>query len=95
MPRYQWLIKNELDNSTIQDKMRTMVTLGVPYSEADINNALKHMDEQASKIEANLLANPDIKKSFGGNTTSKLKDREIVALIAYLQRLGTDTQVKK
>ncbi|MBE9576737.1 cytochrome-c oxidase, cbb3-type subunit I [Flavobacterium proteolyticum] len=95
MPRYQWLIKNELDNSTIQDKMRTMVTLGVPYTEADINNALKHMDEQASKIEANLLANPDIKKSFGGNTTSKLKDREIVALIAYLQRLGTDTQVKK
>ena len=95
MPRYQWLIKNELDNSTIQDKMRTMVTLGVPYSEADINNALKHMDEQATKIETNLLANPDIKKSFGGNTTSKLKDREIVALIAYLQRLGTDTQVKK
>ena len=95
MPRYQWLIKNELDNSTIQDKMRTMVTLGVPYSEADINNALKHMDEQASKIEANLLANPDIKKSFGANTTSPLKDREIVALIAYLQRLGTDTQVKK
>lgn len=95
MPRYQWLIKNELDNSTIQDKMRTMVTLGVPYSEADINNALKHMDEQASKIETNLLANPEIKKSFGKETAAPLKNREIVALIAYLQRLGTDTQVKK
>lgn len=95
MPRYQWLIKNELDNSTIQDKMRTMVTLGVPYSEADINNALKHMDEQATKIETNLLANPEIKKSFGNETAAPLKNREIVALIAYLQRLGTDTQVKK
>ena len=95
MPRYQWLIKNELDNSTIQDKMRTMVTLGVPYSEADINNALKHMDEQAIKIETNLLANPEIKKSFGKETAAPLKNREIVALIAYLQRLGTDTQVKK
>lgn len=95
MPRYQWLIKNELDNSTIQDKMRTMVTLGVPYSEADINNALKHMDEQATKIETNLLANPEIKKSFGKETAAPLKNREIVALIAYLQRLGTDTQVKK
>ena len=95
MPRYQWLIKDELDKSTTQDKMRTMVSLGVPYTEAEINNALKHMDEQASKIEANLLANPDIKKSFGANTTTPLKDREIVALIAYLQRLGTDTQVKK
>lgn len=95
MPRYQWLIKNELDNSTIQDKMRTMVTLGVPYSAADINNALKHMDEQATKIETNLLANPEIKKSFGKETAAPLKNREIVALIAYLQRLGTDTQVKK
>ncbi|WP_333809774.1 cytochrome-c oxidase, cbb3-type subunit I [Flavobacterium sp.] len=95
MPRYQWLIKNELDKSSTQDKMRTMVTLGVPYSEADINNALKHMEEQATKIETNLLANPEIKKSFGKETASPLKDREIVALIAYLQRLGTDTQVKK
>lgn len=95
MPRYQWLIKNELDKSSTQDKMRTMVTLGVPYSEADINNALKHMEEQATKIETNLLANPEIKKSFGNETASPLKDREIVALIAYLQRLGTDTQVKK
>ena len=64
MPRYQWLIKDELDKSATQDKMRVMVKLGVPYTEAEINNALKHMDEQASKIEANLLANPDIKKSF-------------------------------
>ncbi|UGS22162.1 cytochrome-c oxidase, cbb3-type subunit I [Flavobacterium cyclinae] len=95
MPRYQWLIKNELDNSTIQDKMRTMVKLGVPYTEDDINNALKNMEVQATKIETNLLANPEIKKSFGNETASPLKDREIVALIAYLQRLGTDTQVKK
>lgn len=95
MPRYQWLIKDELDKSSTQDKMKAMVTLGVPYTEAEINNALKHMDEQATKIEANLLANPEIKKSFGAQTTSPLKDREIVALIAYLQRLGTDTQVKK
>ena len=95
MPRYQWLIKNELDKSSTQDKMRAMVTLGVPYTEAEINNALKHMDEQATKIENNLLANPDIKKSFGNETAAPLKNREIVALIAYLQRLGTDTQVKK
>lgn len=95
MPRYQWLIKDELDKSSTQDKMRAMVTLGVPYTEAEINNALKHMDEQATKIETNLLANPEIKKSFGKETAAPLKNREIVALIAYLQRLGTDTQVKK
>jgi cytochrome c oxidase cbb3-type subunit I/II len=94
MPRYQWLIKNTIDNSTIQDKMRTMVTLGVPYTDQEIADAMKSIDAQSSKIEAKLLTNPDIKKAFGSDTAAPLKDREIVALIAYLQRLGTDTQVK-
>jgi cytochrome c oxidase cbb3-type subunit I/II len=94
MPRYQWLIKDKLDNSIIQDKMKAMVTLGVPYSDADITNALKSIDAQASKIEKNLLANAEIKKSFQNETAVPLKDREIIAVIAYLQRLGTDIQVK-
>jgi cytochrome c oxidase cbb3-type subunit I/II len=93
MPRYQWLIKNELDNSTLQAKMEAMVTLGVPYSKEEVANAIKISEEQAAKIEGRLLANADIKKAFG-NAPVPLKDREIVALIAYLQRLGTDTQVK-
>jgi cytochrome c oxidase cbb3-type subunit I/II len=94
MPRYQWLIKNTIDNSTIQDKMRTMVTLGVPYTDQEIADAMQSIDVQSSKIEAKLLTNPEIKKAFGGDKAAPLKDREIVALIAYLQRLGTDTQVK-
>ena len=94
MPRYQWLIKNKLDNSMIEKKMQVMVTLGVPYTDADIANANKSMDEQAKKIESKLLANSDINKVFGKDQEVPLKDREIVALIAYLQRLGTDTAVK-
>jgi cytochrome c oxidase cbb3-type subunit I/II len=94
MPRYQWLIKNTIDNSTIQDKMRTMVTLGVPYTDQEIADAMQSIEAQSSKIQAKLLTNPDIKKAFGSDTAAPLKDREIVALIAYLQRLGTDTQVK-
>ena len=94
MPRYQWLIKNELDNSMVQDKMKAMVTLGVPYTDAEIRDALKDIDTQASKIETNLMKNLEIKKSFENETASPLKNREIVALIAYLQRLGTDTQIK-
>ena len=95
MPRYQWLIKNELDNSMIQDKMRAMATLGVPYSEAAIRDAMKSIDLQATKIETSLMKNSEIKQSFDKEKVSPLKNREIVALIAYLQRLGTDTQVKK
>ncbi|GGC94460.1 bifunctional cbb3-type cytochrome C oxidase subunit I/II [Flavobacterium lutivivi] len=94
MPRYQWLIKDKLDNSMIQKKMEVMVTLGVPYTDADIANAQKSIEEQASKIESKLLANSDINKVFGKDQEVPLKDREIVALIAYLQRLGTDTAVK-
>ena len=94
MPRYQWLIKNELDNSMVQDKMKAMVTLGVPYTDTEITDALKDIDTQASKIETNLMKNLEIKKSFENETASPLKNREIVALIAYLQRLGTDTQIK-
>ena len=94
MPRYQWLIKNKLDNSLIQAKMKAMVTLGVPYTEQEITNAQQNIDAQAGKIEKNLLANTEIKKSFENETAVPLKDREIVALIAYLQRLGTDIEVK-
>jgi cytochrome c oxidase cbb3-type subunit I/II len=94
MPRYQWLIHNQLDNSTIQDKLKAMVTLGVPYTEKEIADAQKSIDAQASKIESRLLANTEIKKSFGTDDVVRLKDREIIAVIAYLQRLGTDIQVK-
>ena len=39
MPSYPWFETNEIDNSDIQDKMRTLVILGHPYSEEQINNA--------------------------------------------------------
>ena len=96
MPGYKWMIRNKLDTSSTQDKMKAMQTLGVPYTEDNITNALKTLDIQASKIEENLLKNNDIKKSFDelkvsqGSEFVPAKEREIVALIAYLQRLGTD-----
>lgn len=39
MPSYHWLDENELDDSSIQAKMRTLITLGVPYTEDDVANA--------------------------------------------------------
>lgn len=96
MPGYKWIIRNTLDTSKTQEKMKVMQQLGVPYTDEEVKNAYKIMDEQASKIEANLMKNNDIKKSFDeqkattGNEFVPVKDREITALIAYLQRLGTD-----
>lgn len=94
MPRYQWLIHDKLDTHLTQKKMEAMVALGVPYSPEEIANAPQHMEAQAKKIEASLMQDSQIQKSFGAETSVPLKDREIIALIAYLQRLGTDTAAK-
>lgn len=96
MPGYKWMIKNEVDKTAIQSKMQVMQKLGVPYSDEEVANALVHWDKQATKIEENLMKNKDIRKSFEAQKAEQgadfipVKDREVVALIAYLQRLGTD-----
>jgi cytochrome c oxidase cbb3-type subunit I/II len=105
MPGYKWLYDNEaMDHSMIEKKMEVMATLGVPYTEEDIKNARQNMDAQASAIEKNLYSDPDFVKSYEeskknaatrGEEFVPMKDREIVALIAYLQRLGTDIKVKQ
>lgn len=100
MPAYQWLIRQELDKSQTEAKMRTMVKLGVPYSEEDIANAQQSMTEQGTMIETNLYSDPDFAESYeadkqaGGDEFIEMRNREIVALIAYLQRLGTDIKIK-
>ncbi len=100
MPAYQWLVKNELDKSYTETKMRTMVKLGVPYTEEEIANAQQHMLEQGTQIEKNLYSDPDFAETYeadkqaGGEDFIEMRNREIVALIAYLQRLGTDIKVQ-
>ena len=99
MPRYQWLIKDKHDLSDTESKMRAMISLGVPYTELDIKNARESMDEQSIKIANNILDIPDIsnyfeeEKNYLGTDFIPLEEREIIALIAYLQRLGTDIKV--
>ena len=104
MPRYQWLIRDELDISDTQDKMKVMVTLGVPYSEEDIENAIDDLKSQALDIEINLLGDPTFAENYkadkeaakaSGEEFIPISEKEIVAMIAYLQRLGTDIKVKE
>ncbi len=104
MPSYKWLFdNNKMDYSDIRKKMEVMVQLGVPYTEKDIADAYKDIAEQSAKIEQNLYTDPDFVKSYEeskkaaaarGEEFVEMKDREIVALIAYLQRLGTDIKIK-
>ena len=87
MPKYPWLFTKDLDITHTQDKMNGMVTLGVPYSDEEITNAIASLKEQALEIENNLRQDPEYVKNYG---ESNMQNKEIVALIAYLQRLGTD-----
>ncbi|MHA8049765.1 cytochrome-c oxidase, cbb3-type subunit I [Aquirufa sp. ROCK-SH2] len=84
MPSYGWLFEQTLNTSQTKDKLAAMKKLGVPYSQQQINNAVIDLTVQAKEIQAR-LANEKIKVS---------EDKEIIALIAYLQRLGTDISKK-
>jgi cytochrome c oxidase cbb3-type subunit I/II len=103
MPSYGWLIKNRLDDSDIENKMRVMVKLGVPYSDEEIANARAGMKEQSLTIVENLYQDPAFAENYeadkkaatvNGESFIPMNEREIVAMIAYLQRLGTDIKVK-
>ncbi|MEY4456337.1 MAG: cytochrome-c oxidase, cbb3-type subunit [Bacteroidota bacterium] len=84
MPSYSFLIDNSLDTSTTATKINAMRTLGVPYAIDFAEKANQDLMKQASTITA------DLKKE--GIEVAPTK--EIVALIAYLQRLGTDINKK-
>ena len=80
MPAYTWLYDAKLDVSHIEGKIITMRRLGVPYPDGYERVAAADLAQQAQKIADGLAQ--------GGFQTGA--DREIVALIAYMQRLGTD-----
>lgn len=99
MPSYRWMITDELNTKHIEKKMEVLVKLGTPYTEEDIANARVSMQEQAEQIVENLYGDPDFVRTYeneksyaeeNGLPFIKMEDREIVAMIAYLQRLGTD-----
>ena len=84
MPPYPWLLDNEIDYSTLPAKIRVLQQLGTPYPAGYDQQAVADAQQQAQGIVADLKKEDIEVKS----------DREIVALIAYLQRLGTDIKVK-
>lgn len=80
MPGYPHMLDRDLDVSTTEAKIRAMQTLGVPYPAGYDKIANADLEKQAKAIQAN-LAKDGIKTS---------EKKEIIAMIAYLQRLGTD-----
>ena len=87
MPSYAWLHERTLDISTTPAKIRVMQNLGVPYPEGYDAIANDDLKFQAEQIAAKLAQEDSRIKTSA--------DKEIIALIAYLQRLGTDIKAEQ
>ncbi|TSA66021.1 MAG: cytochrome-c oxidase, cbb3-type subunit II, partial [Sediminibacterium sp.] len=85
MPSYTWLFENKIDTAITPAKIRAMQTLGVPYVKGFDQEANANLMAQANKIQAGLKV----------EKLDVAADAEIVALIAYLQRMGTDIKGAK
>ncbi len=81
MPAFPTLQRTPLDPSLIESKMRALRAVGTPYTDGEIQTAPERIRAQAEAIAAEVVAQQG---------PAGLADKEVIALIAYLQRLGTD-----
>ncbi len=82
MPAYPWMVTNDLDTTTTIRKIEVLQMLDTPYPKGFATRANKDLEKQAKGVADRLRSD--------GVEIERLEDKEIVALIAYLQRLGTD-----
>lgn len=83
MPPYPWLYTQKVDKELTAGKISALRTVGVPYEVGYENSANNDLDKQANGIV----------QSLSNDNISINSDAEIIALIAYLQRLGMDIKV--
>ena len=86
MPPYPWLLTKDLNTDYTASKIKVLQSLGTPYPDGFADKAVDDLKAQAKKITES-LAKDKI-------TQENLENKEI-ALIAYLQRLGTDIKIKE
>ena len=85
MPSYPWLYDATLDRSHIEGKIITLRRLGVPYPDGFEREAETELRQQADRIAS----------ALSSNGLKARADTEIIALIAYLQRLGRDARTTR
>ncbi|MDG2449445.1 MAG: cbb3-type cytochrome c oxidase subunit II, partial [Saprospiraceae bacterium] len=82
MPDYPWLFDKDLDTKYTSAKIKVLQSMGVPYPEGFAEVAEENLKTQALTVVESLKND--------GIEQENLEAKRIVALIAYLQRLGTD-----
>jgi cytochrome c oxidase cbb3-type subunit I/II len=83
MPAYPWLYTSQLGTSLTKKKPSVLKTLGTPYTDEQVANAERDLAAQATQVASEL-------RSQQAPLTDAEAKSEIIALIAYLQRLGMD-----
>jgi cytochrome c oxidase cbb3-type subunit I/II len=86
MPPYPHLLTDTIDWNVIQDRVDAMAMLGVPYGKTALAKAGTMAHDQARELAAKLQAQ-------GG--PAQMDSKEVIALIAYMQRLGVDIRASK
>lgn len=86
MPNYDWLTKIKYNKKALSKKLSVMKKLGVPYTDEEINNATELAEKQALEITTDLSKD---------GVSMDMKNKQIVALIAYLQRIGVNLGSEK
>lgn len=86
MPSYAFFLENDLNTRYTAEKIRKLRMLGTPYPKGFEEEAVEHLEEQAKEIAESLAKD--------GINQPGVEKKEIVAIIAYMQRLGTDIKPK-
>ncbi len=81
MPDFAWLLESKAEFEVIPQRMRGMRMLGVPYTDDDIDHGVENAQKQAQEIVAKIKEYP---------SPGQLADKRVIALIAYLDKLGRD-----
>lgn len=84
MPSYPQMYRNKIDYSKLSKKLTVMKNLGVPYAPEDVANAAAQAEAQAKAIAEELRKQ---------GVTGHLDDKEMLAIIAYLQSLKVEKSV--
>ena len=85
MPAYPWLFDAAVEKAVVADKLAVLKKLGTPYTDEQVKNAVADYDAQAARVVQNLVTQ-------GKADAQAHADSEIVALIAYLMRLGRNLE---
>ena len=86
MPEYTWLFRDKIEFDVLPKKLKVLKALNTPYTEEEIRNAIADAKAQAEKITLGMS---------DAGVEAKMQNKKIIALIAYLQRLGRDMGDKK